>query len=195
MEPPVCPVHGAVPPLWRPEEVSYDGFAEHLREAGEFPTYLPWPMSPGWCVTDFGVVGGGRPGRGRATVTCVSGTSELDGPVDVLVVVEEAGTGLGARCAGLDGGDPGPEVGSGPAAVRVRIARHAVPLWAVSTSGADPEFDRSVFAGEALGCWLWVVLRPASAMLLLRDDWILRDVSGIGAPLLEMPFGGPRPVW
>ena len=49
--------------------------------------------------------------------------------------------------------------------------------------------------GEFAGRWLWIVLRPASAVLLLRDDWILRDVSGVGPPLVEMPFGGPRPVW
>ena len=30
-------------------------------------------------------------------------------------------------------------------------------------------------------------------MLLLRDDWILRDVSSVGPPLVEMPFGGPAP--
>jgi hypothetical protein len=77
----------------------------------------------------------------------------------------------------------------------VRIGSQAVPLWVVSTSSSDERFDRSVFAGEADGRWLWLVLRPASAMLLLRDDWILRDVSGIGAPLVEMAFGGPRPVW
>ena len=85
------------------------------------------------------------------------------------------------------------EVGHGPPLAKVRIAVHPIELWPVLTSGA--EFDRSVFAGEADGRWLWLVLRPASAMLLLRDDWILRDVSGIGPPLLEMPFGGPRPVW
>ena len=45
------------------------------------------------------------------------------------------------------------------------------------------------------GRWLWIVLRPASAILLLRDEWILRDVSGIGPPLVEMPFGGPSPPW
>jgi hypothetical protein len=52
-----------------------------------------------------------------------------------------------------------------------------------------------VVAGEAAGRWLWIVMRPASAMLLLRDDWILRDVSGVGPPLVEMPFAGPRPPW
>ena len=191
---PQCPVHGSLPPLWRPDEVSYEEFAEHLRLATDFPTYLPWPMSPGWSVTDFGVVTDDARGS-RATVTCVSGTSELDGPVDVFVVAEEAGVGLGARVASIVGDDPGHEIGDGPAMVRVRIASQQVPLWSVSTSGSDAEFDRSVFAGEASGRWLWIVLRPASAMLLLRDDWILRDVSGLGPPLLEMPFGGQRPVW
>ena len=109
----------------------------------------------------------------------------------MFVVAEEPGTGLGARCAGIDRSDPGREVGEGPPTVRVRIDSQAVPLWAVSTSPSDDRFDRSVFAGEADGRWLWLVLRPASAMLLLRDDWILRDVSSVGPPLVEMPFGGP----
>ena len=65
----------------------------------------------------------------------------------------------------------------------------------VSTSSADGEFDRSVVAGEAGGRWLWIVLRPASALLLLREDWILRDVSHLGPQLVELPFGGPRPTW
>ena len=69
---------------------------------------------------------------------------------------------------------------TGQPTVRVRIGSQAVPLWVVSTSSADDRFDRSVFAGEADGRWLWLVLRPASAMLLLRDDWILRDVSSVG---------------
>ena len=128
-------------------------------------------------------------------MTCSSGTSALDGPVDVFVVSEESGTGLGARCAGTTQLDPGPEIGIGPPMVRVRIGSQSVPLWAVSTASSDRELDRSVVAGEAGGRWLWVVLRPASAMLLLRDEWILRDVSGIGPPLVEMAFGGPSPAW
>lgn len=192
----LCPVHGEVRTLWSPdlhEDVSYDAFVEHLDAAAGFPTYLPWPMSPGWSVTDFAAVA--DDGRSWGTVTCVSGTSELDGPVDVFVVAEEPGTGLGARCAGIDRSDPGREVGEGPPTVKVRIGSLSVPLWVVSTSVADERFDRSVVAGEADGRWLWLVLRPASAVLLLRDDWILRDVSGIGPPLVEMAFGGPRPVW
>ncbi|WKN47522.1 hypothetical protein OSR43_15960 [Nocardioides sp. Arc9.136] len=189
-----CPDHGPIEPLWRPGEASYDGFAAHLLAASGFPTYLPWPMSPGWSVTDFGVVGS-APDRVRATMTCCSGTSELDGPVDVLVVTEEAGTGLGARCAGTTYLDPGAEIGEGPPSVKVRLDNQAVGLWPVSTSAATGEWDRSVVAGEARGRWLWIVLRPASAILLLRDDWILRDVSDVGPPLVEMAFGGPRPSW
>ena len=193
---PRCPVHGLVSrTLWRPEddaEISYDVFVDHLGTAGTFPTYLPWPMSPGWSVTDFAVAADDRT---WATASCVSGTSELDGPVDVFVVAEEPGTGLGARCAGLDSTDPGRDVGDGQPTARVRIGSQSVSLWAVSTATSDDRFDRSVFVGEANGRWLWLVLRPASAMLLLRDDWILRDVSSVGPPLVEMPFGGPRPVW
>ena len=190
-----CPEHGPTSVLRRPDEASYDGFVEALSAAGDFPTYLPWPMSPGWSVTDFAVVGDAQGQRARATMTCSSGTSTLDGPVDVFVVSEESGTGLGSRCAGTTHVDPGPEIGAGPPMVRVRIGSQSVPLWAVSTSSEDRELDRSVVAGEAEGRWLWVVLRPASAMLLLRDEWILRDVSGIGPPLVEMSFGGPSPVW
>ncbi|GAB2986663.1 DUF6758 family protein [Nocardioides montaniterrae] len=193
-----CPEHGEVVPLWRPPAATYDGFAGHLERAGSFPTYLPWPLGPGWTVTDFAVVAGS--GGARATLTCVSGTSVLDGPVDVLVVSEEPGTGLGARAAGLvrqpwESVDPGGEVGVGTSLVKVRLGARPVGLWSVSTSAADGELDRSVLAGEAEGRWLWLVLRPASAILLLRDDWILRDISASGPQLVTLPFGGPPPPW
>ena len=188
-----CPEHGSVSPLWRPREATYDEFAAHLELAAAFPTYLPWPLSPGWRLTDFGVV------EGEATYTCVSGTSELDGPVDVIVVAEEPTTGLGARCAGTVHDDPGHELGDGPPASKVRLDGQPVSLWPVSTSdagtGTAPEWDRSVLAGEGGGRWLWMVMRPASALLLLRDPWLLRDVSALGPALLDVPFGGPAPSW
>jgi hypothetical protein len=169
---------------------------EHLAAAQDFPTYLPWPMAPGWTVSDFAVVTE-QSGTPVATLTCVSGTSELDGPVDVLLVAEEPGVGLGARCAGLPGHDPGHDLGDQQPDVRVRIGNLPSALWTVSTSGVEDtgELDRSVLAGEAAGRWLWVVLRPASAVLLMRDDWILRDVSGGGPLMVEMPFGGHGPLW
>jgi hypothetical protein len=187
-----CPVHGAVTPLWRPTTPSYDAFTAHLRLAGRFPTYLPWPLGSGWRVSDFGVVSGDS--GATATVTVCSGNSELDGPVDVLLVAEEAGVGLGGRCAGLVGSDPGADFGIGPPASRVRIRSQSVPLWPVSTA-ASGELDRSVLAGEAEGRWLWVVLMPASAVLMFRDEWLLKDVSGSGPYLVDLPFAGPAPAW
>lgn len=189
----VCVEHGGISPLWRPPEASYDDFGEHLLTAGTFPTFLPWPLGPGWSVSDFAVVG--ADGDTRATMTACSGTSRLDGPVDVMVVSEEVGTGLGARVARTSYDDPGHEIGHGPPSVRVRIDSQVVPLWPVSTSATEGEWDRSVVAGESGGRWLWLVLRPASAILLLRDDWILRDVSRSGPQLVALPFGGPAPVW
>jgi hypothetical protein len=188
-----CADHGDVPPLWRPDAATYASFSEHLKAAEGFPTYLPWPLSPGWQVTDFGVVG--KPGKARATVTGVAGMSPLDGPVEILVVSEEPGTGLGARCAGTLHSDPGAQIMGSPPTARIRVESQAIALWPISTSDADLRLDRSVFAGEARGRWLWLVLRPASAMLLLADEWILADVSGFGAQLLETPFGGHPPVW
>ena len=189
-----CLDHGPITPLWRPEKADYEALLEHLGLAGDLPTLAPWPLSPGWAVTDFGCVA--RKGSAaRASFLCCSGASDLDGVVEVSVVSEEPGVGLGARCAGVHRTDPGAEIGDGPPHVRLRIDNRPVQLWAVSTSDSDPAFDRSVFAGEALGRWLWLVLRPASAALLFRDEWVLTDVSTIGPALAGLPFGGHPPAW
>lgn len=192
-----CPEHGVIDALWRPRSASYATFVAHLGRLGAFPTYLPWPLGPGWTVSDFAAVASGTK-PAAASLTCVSGTSQLDGPVDVIVISEEPGTGFGARVAGtgdLGGLDPGPEIGQGPPPVRVRVEQRPVGLWPVSVSTSPGEWDRSVLAGEAGGRWLWLVLRPASAILLLRDDWILRDVSATGPQLVALPFGGAAPAW
>lgn len=195
-----CPDHGIVVPLWRPMSSSYEQFAAHLQRVGPFPTFLPWPLGPGWSVSDFAAVVSDGDAT-RATMACVAGTSQLDGPVDVMVISEEPGTGFGARVAGLTTPDeaelldPGHEVGDGPPPVRVRVDQYPVGLWPVSVSTSPGEWDRSVLAGEAGGRWLWLVLRPASAILLLRDDWILRDISATGPQLVALPFGGPAPAW
>ncbi len=188
-----CPDHGPVAPLWRAVDVDYETFAELVKRADELPTYLPWPMSPGWSIADFGCVGSGR--KALATVTTTVGASDLDGSVEVTVVSEDPGVGLGARCAGTSYVDPGDQIGDGPAAVKVRAGGRAVPMWVVEPNAGDDVLERSVFAGEADGRWLWLVVRPASAALLLRDEWLLADVTGFGPEALEMPFGGPRPSW
>lgn len=181
-----------MPVLWRAADASYDSFGEHLRRADGFPTYLPWPLASGWQVTDFGVVLD-DPGP-VATVTSVTGVSPVDGPVEVTIVSEEAGTGLGSRCAGTVHSDPGAEIGNAAASLRIRVDGQQVPLWSLSMPESDT-LDRAVAAGEAHGRWLWLVVSPASALLLLREDWSVADVSGMGAPLLELPFGGPLTSW
>jgi hypothetical protein len=189
-----CPDHGSVTPLWRPADADYGSFTEHLGLAGDIPTLVPWPLAPAWAVTDFGCVA--EPGgEGRACVLTCGGPSDLDGFVEVTVVSEEPGVGLGARCAGLVRTDPGGEVGEGPAHAKVRIDGHPISLWSVLTSDADVDFDRSVFAGEAHGRWLYLVLRPASAALLLEDEWLLVDLSELGPALMDLPFGGSPPAW
>jgi hypothetical protein len=187
-----CALHGRVAPLRRAGEVGYDDFAELVQHAGSMPTYLPWPMSPGWTIADFGHVG--RPRSADATFTTTVGTSDLDGPVEVTVVSEDPGVGLGSRVAGVRGVDPGHQAGRGPQSIRVRAGGRSVPLWMVECEDGEL-LERAVFAGEAEGRWLWVVVRPASAALLLRDEWLLADVTSFGPGALEMPFGGPRPAW
>ncbi len=188
-----CVDHGTITPLWRPGTANYDSFAEHVTRAGAMPTLLPWPLTPGWTLTDFGTVA--APDReARASFVTVTGASDLDGVVELSVVSEEPGVGLGARCAGVDRTDPGAEIGEGPPLAKVRIDGHPISLWPVHTN-ADTTLDRSVFAGEANGRWLWLVLRPASAALLLKDEWILMNIADLGPELIDLPFGGSPPAW
>lgn len=187
-----CPEHGAVTPLYRAREATRESFHQHLELSQGLPTYLPWPLGPGWSITDFAHVRAAR--SVLASMVCCTGTSMMDGPVDIMVVTEEPGTALGTRCAGRP--EPLPEeLADGPAQVRMRIGDRVVPLWALSTSEATPEFDRSIVVGEVEGRWLWIVMRPASALLLLRDDWILHESTRDNPGTVEVKFGGETPPW
>lgn len=189
----LCPHHGGITPLWRPTIPNYESLAEHLTRAGDMPTFVPWPLSPGWTVTDFGPVWApGSPAR-ASFLTC-AGPSDLDGVVDVTVVSEEPGVGLGARFASLHRTDPGPDIGDRPADAKVRIRGHPTPLWSVLTHDADESLDRFLLAGEAEGRWLWLVLRPASSALLLTDEWLLVNLADHGPELIDLPFGGSPPA-
>ncbi|MGI9156193.1 MAG: DUF6758 family protein [Marmoricola sp.] len=187
-----CPDHGPITPLWRPTTAGYESLVEHLGRCGPFPTLMPWPPRPGWAVTDFGCVA--RPGHeARASFFSCSGASALDGVVEVSVVSEEAGVGLGARCAGVRHTDPGADI-AGPPQARLHVDGRPLPMWAVSTSDTAG-FDRSVFAGEAQGRWLWLVMHPASAAFLLNDEWVLSDVAGMGPTLVDLEFGATPSAW
>lgn len=189
-----CPSHGEVVPLWRTEQSGPDSLIQLVDQAVDIPVYVPWPMSPGWQVSDYGVVADPSADRARAlaTFTTTTGTSDLDGHVEVTIVTEEPGIGLGSRLAHTTVLDPGEQVGRGPALVQVRAGGHPVHLWPVDTKHASP-LAAGVFAGESDGRWLWVIMRPASAALLLRDEWLLADVTGFGPEVIEMSFGSPHP--
>ncbi|GAA1925187.1 hypothetical protein GCM10009737_28640 [Nocardioides lentus] len=206
-----CATHGPVPPLWRPDTASYDALVAQLARATGLPTYLPWPLRPGWSLTDLGVVG--AESDVRATMSGCTGASDLDGAVDLLVVVEEPGTGLGAARAGLPHDGPPPALFEESPQARVRTGGHDVRLWAVplpedrsevvvpDSPGAlfdplaDVGLDRSVLVGEVRGRWLWLLVRPASALLLLGGDLQLGDAADLGASLLEVSFAHPPPRW
>lgn len=183
-----------VRPVWRPDKASYADLVDHLGMAGAFPTYLPWPMDDGWVVTDFAVVGDAH--AVSATLLAVGGVTAPDGQVEVIVVAEETGVGLGARCARTPWPGPGTEAGVGPPTARVRAGAQQVSLWPLTqwTNGAE-EWERSVLVGEADGRWLWLIFRPASAALLLQDAWQLRDVTELGPAMVELPFGGTGGSW
>jgi hypothetical protein len=175
--------------------VTYEAFAEHLRLARPLPTWLPWPLPPGWLVTDFGCVAA-KEGPARATFASCSGPSDRDGTVELTVVTEEPGVGVGARIGAVVHSDPGRETCDGAAPARLRLDLTSVPVWPVSTSEEDGDtLDRAVLVGEVFGRWLWAVLRPASAALLVRELPSLQDLSELGPELLTMPFGEVPPAW
>ena len=197
-----CPLHGETVPLWRTARSEYDSLVAHLALARPLPTWVPWPVPPGWHLTDFGCVA--APGTdARAVFTTCGGPSEPDGVVEVTVVSEEPGVGLGARIAAVTHTDPGREAVDGPPAARIRVDDAAVPLWAVPTTvnelggpaAEESVLDRSVLVGEAGGRWFWLVLRPAPAALLLRAKWLLHDISDLGPALVDLPFGAVPRAW
>jgi hypothetical protein len=104
----------------------------------------------------------------------------------MLVVSEELGVGLGARLAGLDGPDPGSGFTSGAPHALVQFGNHEFPLWHVEAP------DRAAFAGEILGSWLWLILWPDTAGMLLFDPLELRDLRDPGQDF-ALPFGARSP--
>lgn len=189
-----CAIHGVTDPLWCVVDPDYDSFAEHLARSRSLPTWLPWPLPAGWQVTDFGSVADGV-GAARAVFATCTGPTEQDGVVELTVVTEEPGVGLGARCGQVTHTDPGGEVDEGAPLARIRVETATVPMWLVSTSHDGGTLDRSVLAGEAGGRWLWLVLRPASAALMLPDLGALDDLSRLGPSLMALPFGSTPRGW
>lgn len=148
------------------------------------PVWAPLPLLPGWGVT--GLATAGVEGTGpTAVAVALSGPSPLGGPADFVLVAEEPGTGLGARYAGLAQLDPGAEVSGAPDA-KVEASGHDTPLWR-----CDSAPDRCAFVGEAGGVWLWAVLWPPAAELVMVEHMVLHDLRAEEHVSAVLPFGAP----
>jgi hypothetical protein len=178
-----CERHGAVAPLRVPPHTS----PEHLRQAARravVPVWSPLPLLPAWTVTGLATAGEERSGS-VAVAVAFSGPSPLGGPADLVLVAEEPGTGLGARYAGLETLDPGGAADGAPDA-KLEAAGHDTPLWRCAS--AD---DRCAFVGEAGGVWLWAVLWPPAAELVLLEHVVLHDLRSEVHATEVLPFGAP----
>lgn len=175
-----CPDHGPVAPFTRAPLGSVPQVTAHAR----VPLWSPLPLMPGWTLTGLAYAGDERTGA-VATVLALSGPSPLGGPADLLLVAEEPGVGLGARMAGLDGLDPGSCTGGAPDA-KVEVAGHPTALWSVVSAP-----DRVAFVGEASGVWLYAVLWPPAAELVLLEHLVLHDLRSAAHLAEDLPHGAP----
>jgi hypothetical protein len=114
----------------------------------------------------------------------LSGPSPIGGPADLVLVAEEPGVGLGASYAGLKGPGPGHGFGVTAPNAKVEIDGRPVSMWALGTE------KTAAYAGEALANWLWAVLWPESAGVLMVEQLNLRDLRE--APL-DLPYGAACP--
>jgi hypothetical protein len=180
-----CPRHGVVHPYQVLTHIGPDA-VEHVASRATVPLWMPAPLPHGWLCSGFAYAGDERTGA-CATVTCLSGPSPLGGAAELLIVAEEPGVGLGSRHAGLAEPDPGTGFDAGTPDAKVFAAAHPTALWSVPA-----EVDRAVFLGEAMGSWLWAVIWPATAGLLMYDDVSLIDLrDGLGD--IDVGFGSISP--
>ncbi|HEY2549336.1 MAG TPA: DUF6758 family protein [Streptosporangiaceae bacterium] len=179
-----CDQHGEVHPLQAVLSPSPAGLTAVLQDA-RVPVWLPWPLPQAWLVTGFASAGDGRTG-GRGCAVALSGPSPGGGPAEMLLISEEPGVGLGARFAGLDGTDPGRGFAKVAPQALAQFGNHEFPMWHVEAPG------RAVYAGEILGTWLWLVLWPDTAGLLLVEPIPLRDLRDPGQDL-DLPYGARSP--
>jgi hypothetical protein len=158
----------------------------HVLGLARVPVWVPHALPVGWVVSGFACAGDDRDGA-RAVVTCLTGPSPLGGAAELLLVSEEPGIGLGARHAGLCGPDPGDGFGAGPPDAKVEVAGHPTALWSLPTAQ-----DCAAFVGEAKGLWLWALVWPATAGVLLYESLELVDLRD-GYVEAELAFGSVSP--
>lgn len=175
-----CDLHGEIYPLSPARQPNRDGLSGFVKQAA-VPVWLLWPLPPGWLVTGFAGAGDDRTGL-RGCAVALSGPNPLGGPADLVIVAEEPGVGLGAGLAGLPGPDPGGGFASGQAYGTARVGNHEAPLWLVESEQA------AAFAGEVEGSWLWILLWPDTAGVMLVEPFPLRDLREAQQDL-DVPFG------
>lgn len=176
-----CGRHGTVAPYTVLTRPSLDALT-HLLKFARGPVWMPHGMLPGWLCSGFAYAGDERTGT-RAAVATMSGPSPLGGAADMMLVAEEPGVGLGARYATLPGPDPGAGFDACPPDAKLEAAGHPTALWSLPTPG-----DCAVFVGEAKAQWLWVLVWPAIAGVLLYDSLTLDDLRD-GYLEAELAFG------
>ena len=179
-----CDTHGAVHPL-QPVVQPTQELVRTAAARAEVPVWLPWPLPRGWLVTGLALAGDERTGA-RATALACSGPAPLGGVAELVLVAEEPGIGLGARFAGLDGPDGGGIPDARAPDAKVEAAGRPTAMWSLPSSD-----DREVYAGEALGCWVYAIVWPESAGFLLIDDFALRDLRDGTVP--DLPLGALSP--
>jgi hypothetical protein len=210
-----CDLHGEIDPLRLACKPSPEALGGLVKTAG-VPVWVPWPLPHGWLVTGFSGAGDERTGS-LGTAVALSGPNPAGGPADLIVIAEEPGVGLGAGLAGLAGPDPGAGFAAGPPHATVRVDGHEAPLWLVQGNGCVPNTiafslgrPRGVpgvahpggssadangggcaaFAGEVAGGWVWLILWPDTAGLMMVESLALLDLRDTVGPL-ELPFGAP----
>jgi hypothetical protein len=183
-----CPDHGTVPPVGR-FELPTPALATDTSRESRLSLWLPWPLPHAWVLSGIGYAGT-RPGDAKASLVACSGPSPVGGPADLLLIAEELGVGLGARFSGLDSADAGEEVGIGQADVKPHVGGRPTPLWCVRRAPAG----RAVYAGEADGRWLWLILYPETAGALMIEPIAIEDLRDLGHEVDLMPFGDLCPL-
>ncbi len=183
-----CADHGAVHPLQPVIPPSVNALAVVVNRT-KVPVWMPWPLPVGWLFTGIACAGDDRSG-GRATAVACTGPGPLGGPGELLLIAEELGVGLGAGYAGIEGPDPGSRLKvDEPPQAKVLAAGRPTPLWLVH----DAPPDRAVFAGEAMGLWLWAVVWPPESGLLMYDELVLTDLRDAGSEVELVPCGALSP--
>ncbi|MDQ1484880.1 MAG: hypothetical protein QOJ62_573 [Actinomycetota bacterium] len=180
-----CDEHGPVPPMQPVSRPGADGL-ELMRSRAQVPVWLPWPLPTAWVVTGYARAGDDRSGAVATVVGC-SGPAPLGGAADLVLVAESPGVGLGARLAGLPGPDPGDGFDHGPPHAKVEAAGHPTPMWSID---AGPH--TAVYVGEAKAAWIWAILWPSAAGILLLENLGLEDLA-CRAEGIDVPYGALMP--